>query len=463
VPSTGQPQRSLLIFGINYAPEPTGIAVVTTWLTEALTKRGWGVTMITGMPHYPSWHRQPAPRRTHNGAVAVRRHLHYVPARQSALRRATYELTWTATATRSLLPRRRPDLVLGIVPSLGGGVLARLASTRYGAPYALLFQDVMGRAAEQTGVPGSRRLAGVVATIETAVAREAAGIAVVADGFSGYFRDAGIPATRIHRVRNPARLGSPTKSRDAVRAQLGWKTDEFVVLHSGSMGYKQGLETVLDAAALARDDRALRFVLQGEGHQKAALQALATKCELPNVSFLPLAPVEELPNILSAADALLLSQRQSVRNMSLPSKLTSYFLAGVPIVAAVARDDEAAGEIEQARAGVIVDPNNPMRLLAELRTLRADRALGQRLGLAGRAFGVEELSESLAICSVDTFLRDCLGRGSKGGRMSQVDEIKSFRKKISPVVSLFRSGGSARSAVRDERDSEPAIPPDCES
>src|SRR5207248_609728 len=109
-------------------PEPTGIAVITTWLTRSLAERGWEVTMITGVPHYPAWRRQRAARRTHSGAVAVRRHLHYVPARQTALRRAAYELTWTAMAARSVLPRRRPDLVLGIVPSLGGAVLARLAS-----------------------------------------------------------------------------------------------------------------------------------------------------------------------------------------------------------------------------------------------------------------------------------------------------------------------------------------------
>jgi colanic acid biosynthesis glycosyl transferase WcaI len=410
----GSEQLSLLVFGINYEPEPTGIAVITTWLTRGLAERGWDVTMITGMPHYPAWRRQPAPRRTHGGAVAVRRHLHYVPRRQSALRRAAYELTWTATATRSLLPRRRPDLVLGIVPSLGGGVLARLASIRYGVPYALLFQDVMGRAAEQTGVPGSRRVAGLVAMVETALARNAAAIAIVAEGFKDYFSEAGIPVTRVHHVRNPARLGSPTKSRAVVRTQLGWKTDEFVALHSGSMGYKQGLESVIEAATIAREDRKLRFVLQGEGNQKAALQALATRLELPNLGFLPLASVKELPNILSAADALLVSQRRSVRNMSLPSKLTSYFLAGVPTVAAVARDDEAAREIERAGAGVIVEPGNPIRLLEELRRLRADRALGQRLGSSGRAFGAQELSESRAISGLDTFLKGCLRRATQG-------------------------------------------------
>jgi putative colanic acid biosynthesis glycosyltransferase WcaI len=407
-PSTGQPRRSLLVFGINYAPEPTGIAVVTTWLTESLAGRGWDVTMITGMPHYPAWRRERAPRRTRNGTVDVRRHLHYVPSRQSALRRAGYEVTWLATAGQSLLPRRSPDLVLGIVPSLGGGVLARLASSRYGVPYALLVQDVMGRAAEQSGVPGSRGVVRLVKKIETGVARDAERIGVVADGFTDYFREAGVSLERIHRVRNPARLGTSTKARQAVREELGWKSDDFVVLHSGSMGYKQGLENVLEAAAAARDDGGIRFVLQGDGNQKAALQALAAARGLRNVSFLPLAPVEELPNVLRAADALLLSQRESVRNMSLPSKLTSYFLAEVPIVAAVAPDDEVAREIESAGAGIVLGPGNPRRLVEVLTELRSDARRADELGASARAFAERHLSEASAIEGFELMLSSCL-------------------------------------------------------
>jgi colanic acid biosynthesis glycosyl transferase WcaI len=421
-PSTGQPRRSLLVFGINYAPEPTGIAVVTTWLTESLALRGWDVTMITGIPHYPAWRREHAPRRTRNGPVNVRRHLHYVPARQSALRRAVYEVTWLATAAQSLLPRRSPDLVLGIVPSLGGGVLARLASTRYGVPYALLFQDVIGRAAEQSGVPGSRGVARLVEKVETGLARDAERVGVVADGFTDYFREAGVSSARIHRVRNPARLGTPTKPRDAMREHLGWKTDDFVVLHSGSIGYKQGLEGVLDSATIAGNDLGIRFVLQGEGNQKAALQALAAVRGLRNVSFLPLASVAELPNVLCAADALLLCQRQTVRNMSLPSKLTSYFLAGVPTVAAVAPDDEAAREIELARAGVIVEPGNPKRLLEAVAGLRADGERARRFGASAREFAERELSEASTIERFDAFLNECLSRPWKEGHAERSGE-----------------------------------------
>ena len=413
-----QGRRSVLVFGINYAPEPTGTALNTTWLTESLSERGWDVTMVTGMPHYPAWRREAAPRRSTNGRVFIRRHVHYVPARQSALRRAAYELSWTATAFRSLVPSQRPAVVLGIVPSLGGAVLARLAATRYRVPYALLFQDLLGRAAEQSGVPGANRVAGVVQKVEIGAARGAGCIGVAAEGFRDYFVRAGVPASRIHRVRNPARLGIPTQPRGKVRARLGWRPDDFVVVHTGSIGYKQGLESVLDAADLARDDGRLRFVFQGEGNQKEMLQSVAEKRRLGNVDFLPLAPADEFPDILCAADALLLNQRQSVRNMSMPAKLASYFLAGVPTVAAVAAGDEVAREIEAAGGGVIVEPGDPKRLLDEVAALRANREHARELGRSARAFAERELSEDATIEGFEAMLRACVSAGiaGKGGR-----------------------------------------------
>jgi putative colanic acid biosynthesis glycosyltransferase WcaI len=403
-----QRRRSVLVFGINYAPEPTGIALNTTWLTENLSERGWDVTMVTGMPHYPAWRREAAPRRSANGRVSLQRHVHYVPARQSAMRRATYELSWTTTALVSLLPSRRPAVVLGVVPSLGGGVLARLGAVRYRVPYALLFQDLLGRAAEQSGVPGADRVAGLVQSIEVRLARGAERIGVVADGFRDYFVRAGVPASRIQRVRNPARLGTPTQPREAVRTRLGWRRDEFVVVHTGSMGYKQGLESVIDAADLARDDGKLRFVFQGDGNQKHMLQSMAQERRLGNVDFLPLAAADEFPNILCAADALLLNQRQSIRNMSMPAKLASYFLAGIPTVAAVAPSDEVAREIESARGGVIVEPGDPTRLLEQVVELRADRERARELGLSARAFAERELSEEATIEGFDAMLRACM-------------------------------------------------------
>ena len=394
----------LLAFGINYAPEPTGTALNTTWLLEQLAACGWETSIVTGVPHYPAWRRGPAPAEEHRAGVAVRRRTHYVPSHQTALRRGIYEATWVLSALPEVFRRRRPHVVLGVVPSLGGAVLAQAAARRFGVPHALLFQDVIGRAASQSGMPGASRVAERVRAVETALARRAQRVAVVADGFREYFIEGGVDAARIVRVRNPARLGSPTESREETRARLGWKPTHFVVLHTGSMGYKQGLDSVIDAAALARDDETLRFVLQGDGNQRAHLEAMVRRLALENVDFLPLAPEDEFPNILRAADALVLNQRDSVRNMSMPAKLASYFLAGVPTIAAVARGDETAREVEAAGGGIIAEPGRPDDLLRAVTELRRDPDRARELGTSARRFADAVLTEEAVIGDFEMFL-----------------------------------------------------------
>ena len=99
-----------------------------------------------------------------------------------------------------------------------------------------------------------------------------------------------------------------------------------VAMHSGNMGNKQDLGNVIDAARLAGNREDIRFVLMGDGSQRAALARQAQG--LDNVAFLPPAPENEYADLLAAADILLLNERATVKDMSLPSKLTSYFRSG---------------------------------------------------------------------------------------------------------------------------------------
>ena len=196
----------ILITGINYAPEATGIAPYTTGLAEHLGERGHQVTVVTGLPSYPQW-------RVHDGyrgriagretiaGVDVRRRWHYVPREQSAGRRALYEASFLASGLSALaLPR--PDAVVGIIPSLGGGLLARLAGARFAAPYGLVFQDLMGPAAAQSGVAGGGRAARAIRAAEAFAVRQAEAVGVIAEGFRPYLRALGVAPERIRRVRN---------------------------------------------------------------------------------------------------------------------------------------------------------------------------------------------------------------------------------------------------------------------
>lgn len=410
----------VLIIGINYAPEETGNAPYTSALAAHLVGEGHEITVLTGMPHYPCWRVFPGYgsrlwKRERIEGVDVRRRWHYVPRRQSAIHRAIFELSFTLTGLSGLaLPC--PDAVIGIVPSLSGGILARLASHRFGAPYGLIFQDLVGQAAEQSGIAGGRRVTGTIRRLERWVAHGASSIAVVTDTFRPYLAELGIPDERVVTLPNWSHVSPPTRPRAAVREALRWRSDEYIVLHAGNMGVKQGLEHVIAAARLAvAAFPAAKFVLMGHGNQRSRLESLAR--DLPNVAFLDLQPGECFADVLAAADVLLVNERSTVISMALPSKLTSYFTAGRPVVAATAHGSATAREVERAGAGVVVPPEDPQALLNALAALAADCTIAERFGAAGQAYAAAHLNPERALARAAEFVA-CLipGATSQDGK-----------------------------------------------
>jgi colanic acid biosynthesis glycosyl transferase WcaI len=388
----------VLIIGINYRPELTGIGPYTADLAEYLARRGDDVTVIAGLPHYPGWRLfGDKPRRLiseeHIDDVRVVRAAQYIPARQDAVRRALYEATFGLTG---LLASRRvdqPEAIVGIVPSLCGGMLARWLGRRLSAPYGLLFQDLMGPAASQSGIAGGGFVARATARAERWAVGRASGVGVVATSFMRYVQALGVPAGKIVHVPNWSRLAAPDMTADAVRTRFGWSDGRQVVLHAGNIGLKQGLEQVIDAArrAVERGDP-IRFVFSGGGSQEDAIRTAAHG--LPNVQFLGVQPDGVHASLLGAADVLLLSERSSQVDMSLPSKLTSYYMAARPIVAAVGVAGASADEVRRSGAGLVTPAGEPQALLDALARLRDEPELARRLGSAGRAYGAAHASAS---------------------------------------------------------------------
>jgi glycosyltransferase involved in cell wall biosynthesis len=408
----------ILVIGINYWPEISGIAPYTTALAEHLVRVGHEVRVITGMPHYPSWdvfpgYRGQLWRTEQREGVVISRRAHYVPSRQSAARRGLYEASFLVSGLGAAL-QGGYDAVLGVVPSLSGAVLARVAAVRSRVPYALLFQDLMAPAARQSGMPGGGgAVAAATARVEGWAARGAARVAVVSPAFIAYLREAGVPADRIVVLPNWSRVRPPSADRTATRQRLGWRPDEQIALHTGNMGLKQGLEQVLEAARLALQKTPnLRFVLVGDGSQRESLERAAR--ELPNVTFLPFQPEEDFPDLLAAADVLLLSERSSVADMSLPSKLTSYLMSGRPVVAAVASGGASAGVIRASRAGVVVEAGHHAGILSAIGDLLADPAEATELGRAGRAYADRELSAERSLAAIEQLVLELVEDKRRG-------------------------------------------------
>ncbi|MFJ4961756.1 glycosyltransferase [Streptomyces sp. NPDC088729] len=399
--------RRLLVVSTNYAPEVTGIGPYATQLAEHWAASGARTEALTGMPHYPSWRldeRYRGVRRTteSRGGVQVHRRRHYVPTRQTALRRGLFEASLLATGLIAP-PPGRPDAVIAQMPSLAGGVLGARLARRHRVPYLPVVQDLMGAAAAQSGIRGGGRAAAVAAAAERYALRGAALVGVIHESFVPGVTALGVDPGRIRIVPNWTHVQPPSADRAATRARLGWSEDATVLLHSGNMGLKQGLEVLVDAARSAPD---LRVVLMGDGNQRDGLRARAAR--LPNVDFLEPAGAEEFTDVLAAADVLAVTQRASVLDMSVPSKLTSYFVSGRPVIASVADRGGTADEVRRSGAGVLVAPEDPAALLEAVRGLAADPAAADALGAHGPRYVARHLSREAGLARFDALLAEVL-------------------------------------------------------
>jgi glycosyltransferase involved in cell wall biosynthesis len=400
----------ILFTAINYWPEPAGNAPYTTALAEHLVQAGHRVSVVTGVPHYPSWHVSPAYRygftwREEIRGVEVIRKRHMVPPRQTLWGRALYEGTFLLSGLTAR--PARPDLIVAVVPSLSGAMMARLFARRWGIPYAVIVQDLMGRAASETGIKGGRKVASLIARAEGWSLRRAGLVAVVSDAFSPYLLAVGVPEGRIARLPNWVLRESGEGDRAETRRRLGWQDDQVIVLHAGNMGLKQHLEQVLAAAQLAQDLAPhYRFVLMGDGNQRLKLEKEAAG--LRNLSFLGSQSDRDYDLALRGADVLLVSERATVVDMSLPSKLTAYFSAGRPIIAAVRPDGATYKEIVRSGAGMLVEADRPELLLEAIDRLFRDPNLGYRLAEAGQNYASDSLAAPAALARAEELVNRLL-------------------------------------------------------
>lgn len=402
-------RRRLLLVSTNYAPEHAGIGPYATQIAEHWAAAGDEVHVLAGMPHYPAWRVDPAYSgvwrvEEERAGVRVHRRRHLVPPRQTAAKRALFEATVLGYGLLAPPAMGRPDAVVAQMPSLGGGLVGARIARRHGVPYVPVVQDLMGAAAAQSGIRGGGRVASVAGAVEAYVLKQAALVGVIHESFVSKVAAMGVPDERIRLVPNWSHVSPPVRSREETRARLGWRPGQTVLLHSGNMGLKQGLEVLVETARL---DPALRVVLMGDGNQHQHLRALAGG--LPNLDFQPPAGDDDFSDVLAAADMLAVTQRASVLDMSIPSKLTSYFAAGRPVVASVAAEGGTAGEVERSMAGIVVPPEDPRALLDVVRALADDPGRADALGARGPVYVDAHLSRAAGLARIDALLAEALG------------------------------------------------------
>jgi colanic acid biosynthesis glycosyl transferase WcaI len=404
-----QTKLRLTIIGLNYSPEPTGNAPYTTSLAQRLQAAGHTVRVITGYPHYPEWQIGEGytgwSRSESLNGVELKRLRHYVPTSPGTLNRIHMELSF---GIRAMFAQwGQPDVILLVSPALFSSGLAMLRAKVSPARPAVgvWVQDIYSRGVVETGM-GGRRLGDLVGSIESLILRSADGVVAIHERFRNFLVNSlKVRSSDVRVIRNWTHLpDSPTCDRVEMRDSLGWAPNDLIVLHAGNMGKKQGLENVVAAARVAQEKGSrVKFVLMGDGNQRKSLEAMARGAS--NICFVDPLASEDFARALSAADFLLVNELPGVKDMAVPSKLTSYFNAGVPVIAATDEGSVTAAEIEASGGGVRVNSSDPIALVEVAEELGKDVSKASRLGAQGLRFRNETLSEETAVGHYDDFIK----------------------------------------------------------
>ncbi|HEY1611391.1 MAG TPA: glycosyltransferase WbuB, partial [Paraburkholderia sp.] len=319
----------ILVYGLNFAPELSGVGKYTAEMTELLAARGHEVRVVCAPPYYPHWRVQEGYRAwryrrdTWHG-IGVWRAPLWVPSQPRGFTRIMH-LASFALASLPLVVRQiawRPQVVMAIAPTLlcapGALAVARAA----GARTWLHIQDFEVDAAFDLGLLQGSGAARVARAVERALLQRFDVVSSISGRMVERAVDKGVDAARAVCLPNWVDTDAihPLPVPSAYRRELGIPAENTVVLYSGNMGAKQGIEILADVATRLATRPDISFVFCGDG---AAKRELVARCAaLPNCHVLPLQPVSALNELLNVADIHLLPQRNDAADLVMPSKLT---------------------------------------------------------------------------------------------------------------------------------------------
>jgi colanic acid biosynthesis glycosyl transferase WcaI len=181
--------------------------------------------------------------------------------------------------------------------------------------------------------------------------------------------------------------------------------DRFVVMYAGNIGFTHGTELLVEAAEKLAAIPDLTFLVIGGGSKQVDLARHARARRLANMQFLPTQPRELLPEMLAAADVLVLTSKPGVGMTSFPSRIYNFLLAARPVVASVDANSDLAQVLCHGGAGMVTAPGDVEDFCRALSTLYHDAALRERLGRGGAEFMALHYSPAAVVDRYETLLK----------------------------------------------------------
>ncbi len=382
----------ILFISRYYIPEKAAAAVCVSETARRLVKQGHEVTVLTTVPNYPTGivpleYRGRILQEEMLDGVRVVRVWSYVSANKGFLRRILSQLSFGCIAP--LFGGKavgRPDIIIVESPPLFNVIAARILARFKSCPFIFWVADLWPESAVQLGALQNRTFIWLSERLEWSTYQRASLVWAVTEKMRDTLIQRGLTPKRILLIKNGV---DTTKFRPLpqteARVALGWDS-RFTVLYAGTHGLSHGLTTILDAAEQLRDRYDIRFVLVGDGAEKANLIAQAQSRKLKNVTFLASLPHNQIPQLLAAADVCLAHARKvELFEGMLPIKMYEAMACARPLLLGLNGEARRIAE-QEAGAALYTEPENAGALVSAILYLREHPEVAEELGKRGRTY-----------------------------------------------------------------------------
>jgi colanic acid biosynthesis glycosyl transferase WcaI len=400
-------RMKILMISLNYAPEVSGIGKYSSELAEWFARKGHIVRVITASPYYPGWRVQEgySARKFSTESindVSVTRVPFWCPRRPNGVKRLIHLMSFSLAAALPAIARVRwrPDLVWVVEPPLFASPFALLTARLSGALCWLQIQDYEVDAAFKLGMLKGNAVKKLCLKFERSLLARMDGVSAPSAAMTQIAAAKGVPNEKLSLVPNWVDTGRirPLGRASAFRARLGIGENVIVVLYSGNLGAKQGLELLPEAAHRLMHRRDIVFVICGNGPAKDYLSARAA--ELPNIKLIDMQPNKRFNELMGLADIHALPQRADAADIVMPSKLGGMLSSARPVIATAAEHTELWNIVRSV--GVVTEPGNATALAEAIVHLANDPALRERLGSLGRSYATTHLSREKILAAFES-------------------------------------------------------------
>lgn len=387
----------VLVLTLVFPPDSVSTAQIIGDLAADLEASGHTVSVVTTTPHYnrdpEAEARQPLRRRWAGllwqstfGNVPV---WHTMMPRKSASiprRLASWALFHVLSLIVGVVAVRRVDVIIAPSPPLTIGLVAWLLGVWHRAPFLYNVQEIYPDIAINLGAVRNRAVIRALFALERFVYARAARVTVIAERMRQRLLDKGVASARLSVVPNFVDVDVLS----VVPAPNGFTREfdldgRFVVSYAGNLGPAQGLDCLLDAAALLADQPDVIIVLIGDGSLAASLAQRIREEHLSNVRLVPYQPFARVPEIYGASDLSVVAQAVATGADAVPSKVYRIMACGRPVLALTDPGSDVARLVTDAGCGFVVPHGDAAALADAIRRAAADRSALDAMGASGRA------------------------------------------------------------------------------